>query len=183
MQEFGECTTLLRAASFAAHKHRDQRRKDSVASPYINHPLVVATLLAVEGGVVDTELLVAALLHDTIEDTTTTDAEIESQFGAAVLALVREVTDDKSLPKARRKQLQIEHAPQLSTRAKQLKIADKISNVGDIDADSPTGWDLGRKTEYLYWAEQVAAGCRGVNHRLDQLFDGALAQSWLRIGA
>lgn len=162
---------LLKAASFAADKHSDQRRKNVGASPYINHPLAVATCLANEVGVTDPELLAAALLHDTVEDTDTSLDELTACFGPTVSALVAEVTDDKSLPKARRKELQIEHAPHKSVQAKQLKIADKICNIRDLDHDSPVGWELARKIQYIDWAERVVAGCRGVNPALDQLFD------------
>jgi guanosine-3',5'-bis(diphosphate) 3'-pyrophosphohydrolase len=173
---------LLQAAAFAAEKHRAQRREDSAGTPYINHPLAVATVLAVEGGVTNESLLVAALLHDTVEDTQTTFAEIEAAFGAEVARLVAEVTDDKSLPKATRKQLQIEHAAQASQLAKQLKIADKICNVRDMAADYPTDWAPERKAEYLDWAERVVAGCRGVNDRLDALFEVTLARSRAELG-
>jgi guanosine-3',5'-bis(diphosphate) 3'-pyrophosphohydrolase len=162
---------LLRAASFAADKHSDQRRKNIGASPYINHPLAVAACLANEVGVTDLELLTAALLHDTVEDTETSLDELTACFGHTVSALVAEVTDDKSLPKARRKELQIEHAPHKSAAAKQLKIADKICNIRDLDTDSPTGWERARKVQYIDWAEHVVAGCRGVNPALDLLFD------------
>ena len=172
---------LLFAANFAAEKHRGQRRKDGDASPYVNHPIAVATLLAVEGQVTDEGLLVAALLHDTIEDTDTSAAEIEAAFGNDVLQLVTEVTDDKSLPKQRRKELQIEHAPHISNRAKQLKIADKICNTRDINAESPANWDVARKIEYLDWAAKVVAGCRGINEPLDTLFDEQLAMAKSRI--
>jgi guanosine-3',5'-bis(diphosphate) 3'-pyrophosphohydrolase len=94
-----------------------------------------------------------------------------------VTALVREVTDDKSLPKAQRKQLQVEHAPGSSNRAKQLKIADKICNVRDIVVSPPANWPLQRCRDYLEWAEKVVAGCRGVNARLDQAFDQAIAKA------
>lgn len=162
---------LLTAASFAAKKHRDQRRKDDVASPYINHPLEVACLLATEGGVKDASLLTAAILHDTVEDTECSLIEIAEKFGEEVAEVVDEVTDDKSLPKAERKRLQVEHAPHLSDRAKQLKIADKISNLRDLNDASPSGWDRQRKLEYVKWGQQVVAGCRGVNEQLDRLFD------------
>src|SRR5947199_4835157 len=112
---------LLAALNFAAQKHRAQRRKDSEATPYINHPIAVAELLARVGQVDDLSVLQAAILHDTVEDTQTTPEEIENQFGEAVRKLVAEVTDEKSLPKAERKRRQIEHAPQLSTAAKQIK--------------------------------------------------------------
>ena len=130
-------TALLEALHFAAAKHRDQRRKDVVASPYINHPIAVARLLASEGGVTDLVTLQGAILHDTIEDTETTPEELERHFGPAVRQLVAEVTDDKGLSKGDRKRLQIEHAPHLSLQAQQIKIADKTANVYDITASPP----------------------------------------------
>ena len=172
---------LLSAASFAARKHCNQRRKDVGEHPYINHPLDVAALLAQEGQVTDIDLLVAALLHDTVEDTETSWQELTDRFGTAVRDLVAEVTDDKSLPKQRRKELQIETAPHKSPAAKQIKLADKISNLRDIDADSPANWDRQRKIEYLDWAAQVIDGCRGVNARLEQLFDQTLAAARSRV--
>ena len=120
---------VLRAAAFAAEKHKNQRRKDAEASPYINHPIALANVLATEGGVVDPDVLCAALLHDTIEDTETTAEELRRAFGESVTAIVLEVTDDKSLPKAERKRLQIEHAKHASPQAKLVKLADKICNM------------------------------------------------------
>lgn len=178
-----DLSRLLSAASFAAEKHRDQRRKNVDASPYVNHPLAVAALLANEGGVTDLDLLIAAVLHDTVEDTDTSQDEIAELFGRAVGDLVGEVTDDKSLPKQRRKQLQIENAPHKSVHAKQLKIADKICNVRDIDATSPANWKRGRKTQYLDWAALVTAGCRGVNPTLDELVERTIAEARIRINA
>src|SRR3954462_1956275 len=99
----GELALLLKALAFAAHKHRDQRRKDAEASPYINHPIALADVLVNEGGVTDVEVLVAALLHDTVEDTATTPEELERAFGPRVARIVAEVTDDTALPKAERK--------------------------------------------------------------------------------
>jgi guanosine-3',5'-bis(diphosphate) 3'-pyrophosphohydrolase len=163
--------------AFAANKHRDQRRKDAEASPYINHPIAVATVLAAEADVYDEVTLIAAALHDTVEDTQTTFGELEEHFGSEVTGLVRELTDDKSLEKAERKRLQIEHAPNSSIRAKLLKIADKICNVRDITDTPPTDWPLQRRREYLEWSEQVVAGCRGVNAKLDQAFDQAISRA------
>ena len=168
---------LLKAIAFAADKHRRQRRKDAEASPYINHPIAVATVLAVEGEVSDEVALLAAALHDTVEDTQTTFEELEKHFGSEVAGLVRELTDDKSLDKSERKRLQIEHAAQSSNRAKQLKIADKICNIRDITVSPPTDWSLKRRSEYLGWSEKVVAGCRNVNAKLDQAFDQAIAQA------
>ena len=170
-------TQLLEAIAFAANKHRHQRRKDAEASPYINHPIAVATVLAAEGDVSDEVALIAAALHDTVEDTQTTFEELEKHFGSEVTGLVRELTDDKSLEKAKRKRLQIEHAPNSSIRAKQLKIADKICNVRDITDTPPVDWPLKRRRDYLTWSEQVVDGCRGVNAKLDQAFDQAIGRA------
>jgi GTP diphosphokinase / guanosine-3',5'-bis(diphosphate) 3'-diphosphatase len=168
---------LLQAMAFAAEKHRDQRRKDAAASPYINHPISVATVLAVEGDVSDEEALLAAVLHDTVEDTKTTVDELQRHFGRRVADLVLELTDDKTLPKAHRKQLQIEHAAQGSVWAKQLKIADKICNVRDITNCPPADWTSQRRRDYLDWSQQVVAGCRGFNANLEQAFDSAVTQA------
>jgi guanosine-3',5'-bis(diphosphate) 3'-pyrophosphohydrolase len=168
---------LLAALRFASEKHRDQRRKGADASPYINHPIEVAELLARVGGVRDVEVLAAAILHDTIEDTETTPQELERVFGARVRALVAEVTDDKSLPKQERKRLQREHAPRLSLDAKQIKLGDKISNVREIAESPPDGWPLERRHEYVEWARSVVAGCRGANAALEQHFDRVAAEA------
>jgi guanosine-3',5'-bis(diphosphate) 3'-pyrophosphohydrolase len=162
---------LLEAASFAAQKHRDQRRKGSDAEPYINHPLEVANLLANVGGVSDIDILLAAILHDTVEDTQTTRDELREKFGDRVAGFVLEVTDDKSLPKQERKRLQIEHAPELSLEAKQIKLADKISNITDVTKNPPDGWSLERRREYIDWGDAVAKGLRGSNASLETLFD------------
>ena len=170
------------ALAFAAGKHRLQRRKDTDASPYINHPIAVATALAVEGDVSDEATLLCAVLHDTVEDTDTTFGELEQHFGHEVAALVRELTDDKSLEKAERKRLQIEHAKVASLRAQQVKIADKICNVRDVTACPPPHWPLQRRLDYLTWSEKVVARCRGVNLRLDRAFDQAIAEARGSIG-
>ena len=174
MDDLNIITSLLKAVHFAADKHRSQRRKDVAASPYINHPIEVAELLARVGGVTDLVLLQAAVLHDTVEDTKTNPEELEAVFGLEVRRVVEEVTDDKRLPKAERKRLQIEHAPHLSARAKQIKIADKISNVRAVTHAPPADWTLERRQEYLNWTEQVVAGCRGCNAPLESFYDQML---------
>jgi guanosine-3',5'-bis(diphosphate) 3'-pyrophosphohydrolase len=168
---------LLKAIAFAAEKHSGQRRKDVEASPYINHPIAVAAVLATEGEVFDEVILVAAALHDTVEDTKTTFEELEEHFGLEVTDLVRELTDDKSLEKMERKRLQIEHAAQSSVRAKQLKIADKICNIRDVTVSPPADWSLERRGEYLRWSEKVVDGCRNINTKLDQAFDQAIQRA------
>jgi len=168
-----ELALLFRALAFAAHKHRDQRRKDAEASPYINHPIALAEVLAGEGAVSDVEVLAAALLHDTIEDTDTSRAELEREFGARIAAMVAEVTDDKNLPKADRKRLQIEHAAGLSQGAKLVKLADKICNLRDVADRPPAQWDLARRQEYFEWAKRVIDGLRGAHPKLEAAFDAA----------
>lgn len=174
MSEHTSISNIIRALDFAARKHRDQRRKDADSSPYINHIVAVASVLAVEAGITDEETLVAAVLHDTVEDTETTFDELERGFGAAVASLVGELTDDKSLPRKDRKRMQIDHSPGASPRAKCLKIADKVCNIRDVAAAPPVSWSLERRREYLTWAEEVVDGCRGVETRLDAIFDDAL---------
>jgi guanosine-3',5'-bis(diphosphate) 3'-pyrophosphohydrolase len=173
---------ILGAIRFAAEKHSDQRRKDSKLSPYINHPLQVAETLWTIGEVRDGTLLVAAILHDTIEDTATSPEEIRTQFGEAVLALVLEVTDDKSLPKQVRKQRQVESAPHKTHLAKLLKLADKICNVRDLIDSPPLTWSQGRKQEYLLWTEKVVEGLRGANARLENHYDELLAKGKRALG-
>jgi GTP diphosphokinase / guanosine-3',5'-bis(diphosphate) 3'-diphosphatase len=173
---------MLRAIRFAAEKHNDQRRKDSKSSPYINHPIQVAEILWTMGELRDLTLLLASILHDTIEDTATSPEEIRSQFGEDVLALVLEVTDDKSLPKQVRKRLQVKHAPHKSRNAKLLKLADKISNVQDIINSPPKDWSLQRRREYLLWTEKVVAGLRGANARLENYYDDLLARGKRALG-
>jgi guanosine-3',5'-bis(diphosphate) 3'-pyrophosphohydrolase len=166
---------ILRAMNFAACKHRDQRRKDSEGSPYVNHPIALANLLWNEAAVTDTVVIIGALLHDTVEDTQTTFAELE-QFGQEVSYLVKEVTDDKSFPKQMRKQLQVEHAAQLSQRAKLVTLADKIANLRDINMSSPVGWSTERKQEYFEWAKCVVDQIRGTHGKLEAMFDQVYQQ-------
>ena len=173
--------SLLGALHFAADKHRDQRRKGREASPYINHPIEVAEVLARLGGVTDVRVLQAAILHDTLEDTETTPGELEERFGPEVAGIVAEVTDDKGLAKAERKRIQVEHAQHLSDEARLVKLADKIANVRSL-VDAPPDWPLERRSAYLDWAEQVIAGCRGTNAALEQYFDDTLARARAELG-
>jgi guanosine-3',5'-bis(diphosphate) 3'-pyrophosphohydrolase len=178
-----EPAALLAALRFAAEKHRDQRRLDPASSPYLNHCIEVADLVARVGGIGDLDVLRAALLHDVIEDTGTTEAELRAAFGPRVAAIVAEVTDDKSLAKAERKRLQIEHAPSLSREARLVKLADKICNVRDVAFAPPEGWSVERRTAYLDWAARVVAGCRGANPELEACFDEVIAAARAKLHA
>ncbi len=174
--ETSPSNSFIKAVAFAADKHRNQRRKDAEASPYINHPIALANVLANEGGIEDVNVLCAAVLHDTIEDTETTAEELTSIFGAKVTSIVIEVTDDKSLAKEVRKQRQVEHAALISTEAKLVKLADKICNLRDILASPPADWSSDRKQAYFDWAAKVVAGVRGVHPDLEGVFDGLVAR-------
>jgi guanosine-3',5'-bis(diphosphate) 3'-pyrophosphohydrolase len=168
-----ELALIFRALAYAAEKHRDQRRKDDHGSPYINHPIALARVLCDEGGITDADILCAALLHDTVEDTDTTAEELAEQFGSAISRIVMEVTDDKRLPKAERKRLQIVHAGGASRPARLVKLADKICNLRDVQQCPPVGWDLARRQEYFDWAREVVAQVRGTHEGLEALFDAA----------
>jgi guanosine-3',5'-bis(diphosphate) 3'-pyrophosphohydrolase len=168
---------FLKAMKFSAEKHRHQRRKDENASPYINHPIEVANVLWTIGDVYDVTTIVGAILHDTIEDTNTTHKEIIANFGEEVLALVLEVSDDKSLSKQERKLHQIKGAPFLSGRAKQLKLADKICNISDVANFPPLKWSWQRRIDYLEWAKAVVDGLRGANLKLEKYFDEVLIEA------
>ena len=171
----GDLDLILRALAFAAHKHRDQRRKDAHASPYINHPIALAHVLVNEGGVCDAGVICAAVLHDTIEDTEATPQELGREFGRVIRDVVLEVTDDKTLPKAERKRRQVESAAGASDAAKLVKLADKICNVRDIASHPPANWSLRRRQKYFDWAAQVVDRMRGVHPKLEAVFDAACA--------
>lgn len=168
---------FLSALSFAAYKHRNQRRKDAAETPYINHPIAVANILLNEAGITGETVLISALLHDTVEDTDTSFEEIEQQFGRMVREIVAEVTDDKSLPQAERKQKQIEHASGLSDRAGLLKLADKTANLRDMINATPDGWPASRIDDYIEWGSAVVAQLRGRHTQLEALFDKAYTQA------
>jgi guanosine-3',5'-bis(diphosphate) 3'-pyrophosphohydrolase len=174
---------ILRAVAFAADRHRFQRRKDEEASPYINHPIEVAEVLASEAAVDDETTLIAALLHDTVEDTETTIEEIRELFGPIVAGVVAEVTDDTTLPRNERRRIQLERAGAASREAKLVKIADKICNIRDVAARPPSGWSRERRREYVLWAASVARECAGIVPRLDILAEQQLATTLARIDA
>ena len=167
---------VAHALDFAARTHAGQRRKGEAKEPYINHLAEVARLVAEATDGTDTDLVVAALLHDSYEDRGVTADELAREFGRDVADIVLECTDDKSLPKPERKRLQAETAPHKSDRARMLKLADKTSNLRSILASPPSHWDLERKRTYFEWAASVVAGCRGLNARLEAAFDAEYAR-------
>jgi guanosine-3',5'-bis(diphosphate) 3'-pyrophosphohydrolase len=174
-------TRLIQALHYAADQHRHQRRKDIDASPYINHPIALLHILAVEAGITDADVLVAAVLHDVIEDCSgpgqmheeARRREIREQFGETVLALVEAVSDDKTLPKPDRKRAQIAHAAHLPYGARLIKLADKTANLRDLADNPPAAWSPERLEQYYSWAGEVVAAIRGTHPELEALFDQA----------
>jgi len=174
---------VFKALAFSAGRHRDQRRKGGEASPYINHLIDVAERLWVTGGVRDIPTIAAAILHDTVEDTETTEEEIAAVFGEEISAVVMELTDDKSLPDDERKRRQVEHAAGLSFPARLIKIADKSSNIADILASPPVSWSPGRRRRYIEWGREVVDEIRGTNDALERAFDELCGRALESIGA
>lgn len=175
---------VIDAIAFAAHAHRAQRRKDSDATPYINHPVALVRILAVEAGIDDPDILCAAALHDYLEDCCGRDdqpdldegrRQLRTRFGDAVLAYVEALTDDKALPKAERKRLQVVHAANASHGARLVKLADKIANLRDLIEFPPADWPAYRRREYFDWTAEVVAALRGTHSRLEALFDDVQA--------
>jgi guanosine-3',5'-bis(diphosphate) 3'-pyrophosphohydrolase len=157
---------LLSAVRFAAEQHRDDRRKGETAAPYINHPITVAEQLAAHGLGEDVELLMAAVLHDVIEDTDATYDGVRQRFGARVADVVQEVSDDKSLEKDARRKLAVDTIAHKSRAARLIKLSDLIANVHDV-IHHPPKWSLERKLNYVRWAERMAAGIAGTHAGLE----------------
>jgi (p)ppGpp synthase/HD superfamily hydrolase len=162
---------VLSDATFAADKHSAQRRKGAAAEPYVNHLIEVAQLVSTTSTEPDAELVIAALLHDSIEDAGVSKEQLAERFGPEVADLVVELTDDKSLSKAERKRLQVVNAPKKSARAQNIKLADKISNLRAIRNSPPVDWTDERKAEYFEWARRVVAGLKAPNPELKAEFD------------
>jgi guanosine-3',5'-bis(diphosphate) 3'-pyrophosphohydrolase len=174
---------LFHALDFAASKHREHRRKDAVRSPYVNHLIEVIDILTNTGEVEDEPTLMAAALHDTLEDTATTAEELEAAFGPEVRAIVEEVSDDERLPKSERKRLQVERAAERSRAAKLVMLGDKISNVRDVTRRPPPAWTLEGTGRYFDWTEQVVARIRGTNAALEALYDDVLQEARTALAA
>lgn len=172
-----DIAAVLKALHFAAEKHRVQRRKDPADTPFVNHLIDVAEILASVGRITDISVLQAAVLHDTLEDTATTPEELEQAFGSRVRHLVEELTEDMSLRRIERKQQIIDRAPHMSLEARQLKIADMVSNLRSLRLQDSPEWPLKYRKQYVDFAEKVFAGCRGINTGLDELFERTLAET------
>lgn len=176
-RQLSDMGRLLQAAHFSADKHRDQRRKGIRNTPYINHPLEVAERLNRIAGIENATILIAAILHDTIEDTQTTEAELTVLFGTEIATIVTELSENKALHWTQRKRIEIDDAAHLSLAGKLIKLSDKISNVHDTVTNPPADWTIDRRRDYLIFAEKVADNCRGQNDALDAEFDRVLAEA------
>jgi (p)ppGpp synthase/HD superfamily hydrolase len=163
-----EWIAVLRAADTAARWHVHQRRKGVAQEPYINHLLEVASLITEATGGTDPNLVIAALLHDAVEDQGVSFETIAREYGKQVADIVMEVTDDKTLPKGERKRRQIEAAPKKSSGAKLVKLADKTSNLRTIATSPAADWSVERRLEYIEWAKEVVAGLRGTSPWLER---------------
>lgn len=161
---------LLTAVEYAAKKHEGQVRKDAEKTPYIVHPLGVAEILWNEGGIRSVNVLTAAILHDTLEDTDATEIEIESLFGPRVLYTVIEVTNDPSLTGEENKQRQVDHAPTLSLDGQLVKLADRLYNVRDL-RNPPPSWSNEKVDQYYGWGEKLLNALTGTNEALETALD------------
>lgn len=161
---------LTKAYNFSAQKHTKQRRKDKDANPYINHPIEVAKILT-DSDIVDIDTIIAGILHDTIEDTNTTYEEIIENFGENIAKIVMECSDDKKLDKITRKQLQIVHAGEISSEARMVKLADKLSNCHNMINNPPCQWSKAEIYGYIYWSYAVCQKLKGINIKLDNKLD------------
>lgn len=177
MEHLTDLDLIFKAVLFAAVKHDGQIRKDAQGSPYITHPIQVAQALVEIGRVTETTTLIAAILHDTLEDTKTTRDEIRDAFGEEILQIVLEVTDNKSLEKLERKRQQVVHAPFISNQAKTVKLGDKLINCRDILQSPPQNWSLSRRREYIQWAADVVENLRNTNAELESIFDQMLSEA------
>uniref|UniRef100_A0AC35TUL5 HD domain-containing protein n=1 Tax=Rhabditophanes sp. KR3021 TaxID=114890 RepID=A0AC35TUL5_9BILA len=167
---------FVKAVDLAARRHRFQKRKDINHTPYINHPIGVAYILTNEVQIYDTEIIIAAILHDTVEDTKTTVEELAAEFSPEIAAIVQELSDDKTLAKEERKRLQVANAAKRSPKAKIVALADKLYNLRDLERHSPAGWDTRRRKNYFKWAKEVVDEMRGTDKILETAIDEILAR-------
>lgn len=169
---------ILDALTYAAQCHQFQTRKNAKKTPYITHPIGVAESIITVGKVYDADVIIAALLHDTIEDTQATFQDIRSRFGDKVEGYVREVTDDKSLSSAKRKKLQIIHAPGKSKGAAIVKLSDKLYNLNNLLQDPPEEWTRERIDQYFQWAQSVVDNLPEANQPLKTEVHKVIQEYW-----
>uniref|UniRef100_A0A8R1XYA5 Guanosine-3',5'-bis(diphosphate) 3'-pyrophosphohydrolase MESH1 n=1 Tax=Onchocerca volvulus TaxID=6282 RepID=A0A8R1XYA5_ONCVO len=166
-----DISLIIKAVDLAARRHRKQRRKDATQTPYVNHPIGVAYILTNEGQITDTATVIAAILHDTVEDTKTTDEEIRRMFGDEIADIVKECTVVKSIKREIRMKSQLEKASKLSRKAKLVQLADKLYNIRDIERCTPCGWTKQHVAEYISFAKDLLSNIRGTHDYLETALD------------
>jgi hypothetical protein len=166
---------LTKALLFAAEAHRNQRRKGAAQEPYLNHLVEVLDLVVQATGDTDMDMVVAALLHDVVEDTPTTYEHVARTFGERVAEIVRENSDDMSLPKAERRRARIRGMVCKSREARIIKMADVISNLRAVAVSPPAGWSPERKLGYLEGCRQLVDAARGTEASIERIFDQTAA--------
>ena len=164
---------ILKALNFAREKHEGQFRKDEFQRPYIVHPVGVYGLLF-NAGIENEDVLCAALLHDTIEDTNTTFDELAIEFNIEVAGLVGEVTNNPAISKAKQKLMQLEDAPYMTNGARLVRFADKINNLNDIAEFPPVGWDKAKKDRYVEFCKELIPLLNIDNEYLNKKFKEAI---------
>ncbi|KAM3718084.1 Guanosine-3',5'-bis(diphosphate) 3'-pyrophosphohydrolase MESH1 [Dirofilaria immitis] len=169
-----DTSLIIKAVDLAARRHRQQRRKDAIQTPYVNHPIGVAYILTNEGQITDTATIIAAILHDIVEDTKTTDKEIRETFGDEVADIVKECTVVKSVKREIRMKSQLQKASELSHKAKLVQLADKLYNIRDIERCIPFGWTKQNVTEYVLFAKNLLSSIRGIHGPLENALDDAI---------
>jgi uncharacterized protein (UPF0147 family) len=162
---------LTKALLFAAEAHRNQRRKGAAQEPYLNHLVEVLDLLVQATDGTDTDMLIAAILHDVVEDTSASYEDVAKKFGERVAGIVRENSDDMTLPKAERRRARIAAMPLKSREARLVKMADVISNLRAIAVSPPAGWSADRKLGYLEGCRQLIDAGRGTDAAIERTFD------------
>ena len=170
-----ELRRLTKALLFAAEAHRNQRRKGAAQEPYLNHLIEVVDLVVQATGGTDMDMVIAALLHDVVEDTPTTYEDVAASFGERVTELVRENSDNMSLPKAERRRARIAAMALKSREARIVKMADVISNLRAIAVSPPAGWSAERKLGYLEGCRQLVDAGRGTEATIERIFDETAA--------
>lgn len=172
----GDIHIVLEAVGFAAEGHNGQLRENPEKTPYIIHPIRVTEHLMTIANVHERDILVAALLHDTVEDTKITFADIQKSFGTTAEGYVRELTDNMSLPQEERMKLQIETAPKKSLAAAQIKLADKYDNLKSLQSNPPATWDQKKIDEYFLSAKKVTSSLPAANVPLKKAVDDVISQ-------
>ncbi len=167
---------FFNALAFAAEQHQYQGRGGYKRLPYINHIIKVTQTLIDIGKEKDRPTIIAAILHDVVEDSAITIRDVAGQFGEEVAFIVAELTDDMRLPYDQRKQLQVDKASQLSLAARKIRITDKASNIRDIFS-YPLTWTTEKKRTYVENSIQIVDQIRGTNKALEGYFDEAVAFS------